>query len=179
MSKIGKLPIAIPEGVSVSVEDGTVVISSAKGTLSQSVGKEITVRVEDRRIVVGRGSDSKKVRALHGTVRALLGNMVKGVTEGFQKTLILSGVGFRAEVEGNVLSLSVGFSHKVKVAAPEHITFSVFEDRITVSGIDKQLVGEVAERIRKVKPPEPYKGKGIRYATEVIRRKVGKKAVTG
>lgn len=177
MSKIGKTPIKIPEGVIVSVNGNQITVSGPKGNLAITTKKGIDIKVADGEILVTSRGDSNQLRALHGTTRAILSNMVKGVTSGFDKTLILHGVGFRAKVEADVLYVSVGFSHPVKVTPPNDINFSVSEDKIIVSGIDKHLVGETASKIRRIKPPEPYKGKGIRYAAEIVRRKAGKKAV--
>lgn len=177
MSKIGKIPIKIPEGVNVEVSGSQVTVAGPKGSLAQTIKKGIEIKILEGNIRVGRKDNSRFVRALHGTARAVLANMVKGVTVGFEKQLSLHGVGFRAKVEGDELFVSVGFSHSVKVIAPPGIKLAISEDKIVVSGIDKKLVGEVADRIRRIKPPEPYKGKGIRYLNEKIRKKVGKKAV--
>lgn len=181
MSKIGKIPIQIPEEVKVSIEESPigqrVTIASSKGSLACQVRKEIGVKLSEGNIIVERKDNSRLSRALHGTTRAILANLVKGVTVGFERTLVLAGVGFRARVEGRELFLSVGFSHQVKFTAPAGINFAVNEDKIIISGLDKQLVGEVADKIRKIKPPEPYKGKGIRFLEEKVKRKVGKKAV--
>lgn len=177
MSKIGRMPLKIPEDVKVTIENGRVTIAGPKGTLSRKIKEEIEVKIKDKELVVERKSESRFLRTLHGTTRALLSNMIKGVMTGFTKTLVLSGVGYRAKVEGEMLILSVGFSNQVQFKVPPDISFSVNEDKIIVSGIDKEQVGEIAASIRRIKPPEPYKGKGIRYLTEVIRRKVGKKSV--
>lgn len=181
MSKIGKIPVKIPENVEVLIEKkahgGKVTINGPKGSLSQEFDEVIMVKNQEGSILVERKNDSRQARALQGTIRALLNNMVKGVTEGYQRQLVLHGVGFRAAVEGDQLFLSLGFSHRVGFKAPTGIAFSVADDKIIISGIDKQLVGSVADRIRKIKPPEPYKGKGIRYLEEKIKKKVGKKAV--
>lgn len=177
MSKIGKMPVKIIEGTEVKVQGNEVSISGPKGTLVLNIPKGIEVKLADKAIIVTRQQDSNFMRALHGTIRANLNNMISGVTNGFEKTLVLSGVGYRARLEGNELYLTVGFSYPVKVAPPEDIKFQVNEDKIIVSGIDKQLVGEVADKIRRIRPPEPYKGKGIRYLGEQIRRKAGKKVV--
>lgn len=172
------MPIKIIEGTEVKAQGNQVSISGPKGTLVLSVPKGIEVKLERRgNLVVTSRVDSNFMRALHGTIRANLANMISGVTNGFEKTLVMAGVGYRARLEGSDLYLTVGFSHPVKVVPPEGIKFQVNEDRIIVSGIDKQLVGEVAAKIRRVRPPEPYKGKGIRYLGEQIRRKAGKKAV--
>ncbi len=178
MSRIGKKPILIPEGVEVKVEGNKVTLKGPKGTLVQDVRPEIKVSVEDGKIVLSPQKETKKTRAFWGLSRALLANAVKGVTEGFEKKLEIEGVGYRANVEGQDLVLQVGFSHPVRVTAPEGVSFSVEKNIITVSGIDREKVGQTAARVRKVKPPEPYKGKGIKYKGEQIRRKLGKKAAT-
>lgn len=177
MSKIGRMPLKIPEDVKVTIENGRVTIAGPKGTLSRKIKEGIEVKIKDKELVVERKSESRFLRALHGTTRALLSNMIKGVMTGFTKTLVLTGVGYRAKIEGEMLILSVGFSNQVKFKALPDISFSVNEDKIIISGVDKEQVGEIAASIRRIKPPEPYKGKGIRYLTEVIRRKVGKKSV--
>lgn len=171
----------IPEGVEVLIEKkthgGSVTIKGPKGSLSQDFDEVIMVKNQDGSLLVERKNNSRKGRVLQGTIRSLLNNIVKGVTTGYERSLILHGVGFRAVVEGDELFLSLGFSHRVPVKTPAGITFSVVGDKIVISGIDKQLVGSVADKIRKIKPPEPYKGKGIRYLEEKIKKKVGKKAV--
>lgn len=176
MSKIGKIPIKIKEGVSVAIEKREVKITGPKGALSFNLPKGIDVKTEDGRILVSTKSQTEGTSALFGLTRALIANMVKGVTEGFEKKLELSGVGYRAQVSGNDLMLSVGYSHQVKISAPEGIKFNVAENQITILGIDKILVGDTAAKIRKIRPPEPYKGKGISYVGERIRRKAGKVA---
>lgn len=177
MSRIGKKSVQIPEGVAMQINDSQITISGPKGSISIALKKGIEIKTDNNEIFVTRRGDSKQLRALHGTVRATLANMIKGVTLGFEKTLVLHGVGFRARIEEDALYISVGFSHPVKVTPPTGIKFSTIEDKIIVSGIDKKLVGETADKIRRIKPPEPYKGKGIRYSTERVRRKAGKKAV--
>lgn len=177
MVKIKPLTVKIPQNTQVLIEGKLVKIEGPKGGLSHTVDKAVKVEVRDGEIVVERLSDDKKARALHGLTRALLRNAVTGVHEGFTKTLELSGVGFRAQVSADELILSVGFSHPVKVKAPAGITFSVSENKISIAGVDKHLVGQVAHSIRSVRPPEPYKGKGIKYEGERIRRKAGKAAV--
>jgi large subunit ribosomal protein L6 len=177
MSRIGKQPIEVPEGVTVAVEPGLVTVNGPKGELQERVAREVTVSQEDGQIVVTRASDRGEHRALHGLTRSLIANMVEGVTEGFEKTLEIQGVGYRAQLRGKALELSVGFSHSVPVEAPEGIEFEVPQPtQVVVRGISKQAVGEAAARIRKVRPPEPYKGKGIRYRGEYVQRKVGKRA---
>jgi large subunit ribosomal protein L6 len=176
MSRIGKLPIAVPNGVTVNVsEDNTVSVKGPKGTLIQKVNPDITLKMENGELLVQRPSDSKPHRALHGLYRALIHNMVTGVTTGFQKTLLMDGVGYRAQAAGTSLTLNVGFSHPVEIKAPENITFETpAPTTIVIKGIDKQAVGQVAADIRAIRKPEPYLGKGIRYENEHIRRKEGK-----
>jgi len=174
MSKIGKIPIQLPSGVTFSNEGNRVTITGTKGTLSFLLTEGISVKQEDDKLFVE--SDNGNQAALYGLSRAQLANMVKGVSEGFEKKLELSGVGYRAQVSEKDLLLSVGYSHQVKIPAPEGISFSVSENTITVSGFDKVLVGDIAAKIRMVRKPEPYKGKGISYKGERIRRKAGKAA---
>ena len=176
MSRIGKLPIPVPAGVEVDIDGRTVTVKGPKGQLSHAVASPITVeRADDGTIAVSRPDDERQNRALHGLTRSLLANMVTGVTDGYEKRLEIQGVGYRVVPRGSDLEFAVGFSHTVSVKAPEGITFRVESPtRFSVSGIDKQAVGETAANIRKIRKPEPYKGKGIRYAGEVVRRKVGK-----
>jgi large subunit ribosomal protein L6 len=177
MSRIGKKPVTIPDGVTVDVAPGRVSVNGPKGELTQDVSGEMTVAVDDGVLTVARPTDRAPHRALHGLTRSLIANMVEGVTDGYSKELEIQGVGFRARLQGKSLELSVGFSHPVSMPAPDGIEFEVPQPtQIIVRGIDKQLVGETAARIRRVRPPEPYKGKGIRYAGEHVRRKVGKRA---
>lgn len=176
MSRIGRQPIKIPDQVNVRIEGSKVMVEGPKGKLSLNVRPEVKVEKKNGEIRVSRKNNQKKVKALHGLTRTLISNMVEGVTSGFSKTLELHGVGYRAKMEGPDLVLTVGFSHPVKIKEEEGITFSVQEKKIVVSGIDKQKVGEMAAKIRKIRPPEPYKGKGIRYKGEKIRRKLGKAA---
>jgi large subunit ribosomal protein L6 len=177
MSRIGRKPIEIPEGVSVDVAPGRVSVKGPKGELTQTVSPKMKVEQEDATLTVSRPTDRGEHRALHGLTRSLIANMVEGVTAGYERRLEIQGVGYRARLQGKALDLSVGFSHTVAVAAPEGIEFEVPQPtEVIVRGIDKQLVGETAARIRRVRPPEPYKGKGIRYAGEYVRRKVGKRA---
>jgi large subunit ribosomal protein L6 len=177
MSRIGKEPIAIPDGVDVQVQGSRVTVKGPGGTLHQDVSPELTVRLEDGTVRVDRPSDGRQHRALHGLTRTLIANMVEGVTIGFEKRLEIQGVGYRAALRGSDLELQVGFSHPVEFRAPEGISFEVpAPNRIVVRGIDKQLVGEIAARVRKVRKPEPYKGKGIRYEGEYVRKKAGKAA---
>lgn len=170
------LTVKIPENTKVTIEGNLITVEGPKGRISQEIAQGIGVKQRDSEIIVERFEDSKKMRSLCGLIRALIANAILGVHEGFTKTLELSGVGFRAQVAGDTLTLSVGFSHPVTMKAPVGITFGVLENKITVSGIDKQLVGLVAHRVRSVRPPEPYKGKGIKYEGERIRRKAGKAA---
>ena len=176
MSRIGRMPITIPAGVSINVSDENVVtVKGPKGELSEKISKDITVGIEDGVLSVTRSSEDKKHRALHGLSRALIMNMVTGVTTGFQKNLDMVGVGYRAQKQGNKLVLSVGYSHPVEFEEKDGITFDVpAPTQIVVNGISKQMVGEIAAKIRGVRPPEPYLGKGIKYREEVIRRKEGK-----
>jgi large subunit ribosomal protein L6 len=175
MSRIGRLPVPIPSGVDVAIDGQAVTVKGPKGTLALTVVEPIAVVKEDAVIRVTRPSDDGKVRALHGLSRTLIANMVTGVTEGYSKTLEIVGVGYRVQAKGRDLEFSLGYSHPVLVTPPEGITFRVeAPTRFVVEGIDKQLVGETAARIRKLRKPDPYKAKGVRYQGEVIRRKVGK-----
>jgi large subunit ribosomal protein L6 len=179
MSRIGNSPITLPSGVEVNVNGNVVEVKGSKGTLSQTLVEGISVSVDAGTVNVARASEERNIRALHGLMRSLINNMVTGVSEGYSKELTAVGVGYRASLKGNQLELQVGFSHPVEIDAPDGITFEVPEPtRIIVGGIDKQLVGQVAANIRAVRPPEPYKGKGIRYADEKVRRKAGKAGVT-
>lgn len=177
MSRIGKAPIQVPDKVKVDVQENNhVVVEGPKGKLAQTLSPGMEISLEDGVLTVKRPSDSRDDRSLHGLTRALLNNMVVGVSEGFTKTLQIEGVGYRAEMNGNVLVLNVGYSHPVHFDPPPNVQYAV-ENRsktVIVSGIDKQVVGELAAQIRKQRPPEPYKGKGIRYSDEVVRRKAGK-----
>jgi large subunit ribosomal protein L6 len=176
MSRIGKLPVSIPAGVTITVEDGNVVtVKGPKGTLTEKVSPEMVIEQEAGVLNVKRPSDDKRHRALHGLTRTLINNMVTGTTAGFEKKLEIVGVGYKAQTQGTSLVINVGYSHPVNVPAPEGISFEVpAPTKITVKGINKQKVGQVAADIRAVRPPEPYKGKGIRYENEVVRRKEGK-----
>lgn len=179
MSRVGKTPITLPSGVEVKVSGRMVEVKGAKGSLTQDIDPAIHVGVEDGTVSLGRDNDERSSRALHGLYRSLINNMVIGVSEGYSKELTAVGVGYRAALKGKNLELQVGFSHPVKVDAPDGITFEVPEPtKIIVSGIDKQLVGQTAANIRAVRPPEPYKGKGIRYVDEHVRRKAGKAGVS-
>jgi large subunit ribosomal protein L6 len=175
MSRIGKQPIIIPESVDVKIDDNFVIVKGLKGELKQKIHSDIDLEIKDKEILIKL--KNSKNNAIWGTFRALIANMIEGVVKGFEKKLIFEGVGYRANVEGKKLVLNLGFSHPVEMEAPEGIEFKVEKNNIIVSGIDKQLVGETAAIIRSKRKPEPYKGKGIRYEDEVVRRKVGKKAV--
>ncbi len=178
MSRIGKLPVSLPEGVTAEVKAGEVTISGPKGSVSRKIPARIEVEKKDNILIVSTKSKTKQGKSTFGTTRAHLNNMVLGVSLGWKKELELVGTGYRAEVSGNSLILTVGFSHPVTIAAPEKVTFKVEKTIITIEGIDKEAVGETAARVRAVRPPEPYKGKGIKYLDEVIRRKAGKAAKT-
>lgn len=176
MSRVGRMPIAIPDGVSVTVSpDNVVVVKGPKGQLEKSMDKDIKIAVEDKSIVVTRSSEEKKYKALHGLTRALINNMVVGVTTGFQKSLELVGVGYKAQLQGKKLVMNLGYSHPVEISSVEGVKFETpSANKIVISGIDKELVGQVAANIRVWRKPEPYKGKGIKYENEIIRRKEGK-----
>jgi large subunit ribosomal protein L6 len=177
MSRIGRKPITLPDGVSVVVRPGLVTVDGPKGQLAQTVPARMKIEERDGEIVVERPTERGEDRALHGLTRSLIANMVEGVTNGFEKRLEIQGVGYRASLRGTALELAVGYSHPVVKDAPEGITFEVpAPTQIVVRGNDKQQVGQIAAEIRKVRPPEPYKGKGIRYEGEYVRRKVGKRA---
>ena len=178
MSRIGKNPVPIVSGVDVKVSGQDVTVKGPKGTLERTFHERVTIVVEDGEARVNRNDEDRKTRALHGLSRALLANMVEGVSAGYRKELSIVGVGYRASLKGKNIELLVGYSHPVEILAPDGITFEIPEQtRIIVSGIDKELVGQVAADIRKVRPPEPYKGKGIRYVDEYVRRKAGKAGV--
>lgn len=176
MSRIGKLPVPVPAGVEVTIDGQRISVKGPKGTLSHTVAEPITVeRAEDGTLAVKRPDDERRSRALHGLTRSLVNNLVVGVTEGYEKKLEIHGVGYRVLLKGSDLEFSLGYSHQVKVPAPDGITFTVESaTKFSVQGIDKQRVGETAANIRKLRKPDPYKGKGVRYAGEKIRRKVGK-----
>jgi large subunit ribosomal protein L6 len=177
MSRIGRQPIPVPTGVELTVEPELVRVKGPKGELQERISRDMTVAQADGQIVVTRPSDRRDHRALHGLTRSLVANMVQGVTEGFEKRLEIQGVGYRAALRGKDIELSVGYSHPVLIEAPAGIEFEVPQPtRVVVRGFSKQVVGEIAARIRKVRPPEPYKGKGIRYEGEYVPRKVGKRA---
>lgn len=174
MSRIGKLPVVIPSGVTITVDSGDVIVKGPKGELKQFITSAVEVEVKDGEVQVSPKDESKIARSQHGLMRSLINNMVIGVTKGYEKKLIVEGVGFRVSMSGNDLEMSLGLSHPVKYKTPEGANIAVNKMEITVSGIDKQKVGQVAAEIRALKKPEPYKGKGIRYADEQILRKVGK-----
>lgn len=177
MSRVGKKPIAVPSGVEFSVKDNVVTVKGPKGTLKKEFNNNITIKLEDGHITVERPNDEPFIRAIHGTTRALINNMIKGVHEGYRKTLTLVGVGYRAAAKGKGLEISLGYSHPVIIDEIPGITFSVEKNTtIHIDGIEKELVGQVAANIRAKRPPEPYKGKGVKYADEHIKRKEGKKS---
>jgi len=178
MSKIGKLPVLLPVTVKVEIAEKEIKLSGPKGSLAVRIPRKITVEQKEGQLTISTGKKSKQGRSNWGSTRAHIANAVKGVSEGFKKQLELVGTGFRAEVTGRTLSLLVGFSHPVKFEAPEGITFSVEKLIISVEGVDKELVGQTAATIRAARPPEPYKGKGIKYIDEIVRRKAGKAAKT-
>ena len=175
MSRIGRMPVVIPAGVTVTVAEGNkVTVKGSKGTLERVLPAEMSIKVEDGQVVVTRPNDLKKMKSLHGLTRTLIHNMVVGVSEGYEKVLEVNGVGYRAAKQGNKLTLSLGYSHPVEMIDPQGLEAVVDGNKITVKGIDKEKVGQYAAEIREKRAPEPYKGKGIKYADEVIRRKVGK-----
>jgi large subunit ribosomal protein L6 len=175
VSRIGRKPIARPDNVKIAIQDNIITVEGPKGVLAQQIPQDITIEITDGQLQVNRPSDAANHRALHGLTRALVANMVQGVSSGFEKKLELVGVGYRAQLQGNKLLINIGFSHPVEVEPPQGIEFEVpAPTKITVKGIDKQLVGNTAAHIRAIRKPEPYKGKGIKYEGEVIRRKAGK-----
>ena len=174
MSRIGKVPVKVPSGVNVSIDNGVISVTGPKGTLSQQLLADVTVKQETEELVVTRANDEKLAKSNHGLMRALLSNLVQGVSEGFNKKLEINGVGYRVNLSGSELKFNLGFSHEVVYKLPEGITASIEQNVITISGIDKQQVGQVAAEIRALKKPEPYKGKGIKYLDERIIRKSGK-----
>lgn len=176
MSKIGKKPVKLPENVEVNISDGGVVVKGPRGELSIDKPKEIKVEIKDGEIFFENKGNKKSGKEMHGTIRALVSNMVKGVTEGWEKKLELVGTGYRAEVSGKKLIITIGYSHPVEMEAPEGIEINADKTNITISGIDKEKVGEFAAKVRSIRKPEPYKGKGIKYIDEVVRRKPGKAA---
>ncbi|MCY3835951.1 MAG: 50S ribosomal protein L6 [Anaerolineaceae bacterium] len=182
MSRVGKKPISLPQGVTVDLQGQEVSIRGPRGALGMALHPQIQARVENGELFVERPNDQRQVRALHGTMRSLLQNMVTGVSEGFRRSLVIEGVGYQAEMRGQQLLLKLGHSHEVLETAPEGVTFEVPKEGrgrlVHVDGIDKQVVGQVAAQLRKWRPPEPYKGKGIRYSDEIVRRKAGKAGKT-
>lgn len=174
MSRIGKIPVEIPAGVEVNINGQDVSVKGPKGTLTMSVASPITAKIDGSTVVVSRPDDERESRSLHGLTRTLIANMVEGVTNGYSKVLEIQGTGYRVNQKGAGLEFQLGFSHPVNVEPPEGITFKVEGNRVTVEGISKEQVGEVASNLRKIRPPEPYKGKGVHYLGENIRRKVGK-----
>jgi len=174
MSRIGKIPVPIPDGVEVNLADGVVKVKGPKGALEYAHHPEIRVEVKDGAIHVTRPSDEPKHRSLHGLVRSLIANCIEGVTKGYERTLEINGVGYRAQVEGKSVSLSLGFAAPIQYDPPEGVDVSVEGNKVIVRGIDKKMVGEVAAKIRSFRPPEPYNGKGVKYLEEVIKRKAGK-----
>ena len=175
MSRIGKLPVAIPQGVTVTVADGVVTVKGAKGTLTQAVRPEITVEVKGNEVVLTRCNDEKEVKGYHGLYRQLIHNMIVGVSQGYSKTLLINGVGFKAEAGKGFVTLSLGYSTQIEFMIPQDVTITVDGgNKLVIAGISKERVGQIAAEIRSLRGPEPYKGKGIKYETENIRRKVGK-----
>lgn len=178
MSRMGKIPVKVPSGVKVAFQNEEILVEGPKGKLKQKYHPVITFKEEGGEIIVSRANDEKQTKAFHGLYRNLLSNMVTGVSAGFNKTLVITGVGFRAEVQGNLLNMSLGYSNDIYVGIPDGLTVATEPGgRLIISGIDKQQVGEFAAQVRKLRKPEPYKGKGIRYDNEIIRRKVGKSGV--
>jgi large subunit ribosomal protein L6 len=178
MSRIGKMPVAVPTGVTVTVKENVISVKGAKGELSQDFQPEVSFEIKDGEVVVSRKDDSKRAKSMHGLYRNLLNNMVTGVSKGFQKTLVINGVGYRAELKGDALLMNLGYSTTIEYMVPEGVTIATEgNNKVVVSGIDKAKVGQAAVEIRSLRPPEPYKGKGIKYENEVIRRKVGKSGV--
>lgn len=178
MSRIGKLPVAVPAGVKITAASGLITVEGPKGKLTQDYNDLVEIKIENNHVVVSRVNDTKPARSAHGLYRSLISNMVTGVTTGYTKTLIINGVGFRAEVQGKLLVLNLGYSNDFIAGIPENLTVTADnQGKIIISGIDKQAVGEYAAEIRKLRKPDPYKGKGIRYDNEIIKRKVGKSGV--
>lgn len=178
MSRVGKLPVPIPQGVTVTVDNSVVFVKGPKGALSQGYKPEVSIDVEENAVLVTRNGESKRARSMHGLYRNLVNNMVTGVSSGFSKVLLINGVGYRAEVQGKILVLNLGYSNPVEYPVPDDLSIECEgPTKITVSGIDKQRVGQASAEIRSIRPPEPYKGKGVRYEDEYVRRKVGKAGV--
>lgn len=180
MSRIGKQPVAIPQGVQMALDGRTLVCKGPKGTTKLALAEGISAKVEGSKVVIERSADEKFVRAMHGTTRALIANMVEGVTKGYSKSLEIVGVGYRAQLQGKKVVLNVGFANSIEVAIPDGITITCpDQNHVNVTGVDKALVGQIAADIRGARKPEPYKGKGVRYVDEVVRRKAGKAAAAG
>lgn len=178
MSRVGRLPVSIPKGVSVDIGDKLVTVKGPKGELQEGFRPEVSVSVDGESVVVERTSETRKARGFHGLYRQLIRNMIVGVSDGYSRTLLINGVGFRAEVSGNTIMLNLGFSNPIEFRLPDGITAEADgPNKLTVRGINKQLVGKVASEIRKIRPPEPYKGKGVKYEDEYVRRKVGKSGI--
>lgn len=178
MSRIGNQPVGIPSGVSISVKDSVLTVKGSKGELTQAFHPEVSFDIQEKEVVITRVDDSKRAKSMHGLYRKLLDNMVTGVTKGFERALVINGVGYRAEMSGKNLLLSLGYSTQIEYVIPEGASVAVDgNNKVIVSGIDKAIVGQVAAEIRNLRPPEPYKGKGIKYEDEMIRRKVGKTGV--
>lgn len=178
MSRIGKLPIDVPKGVTLTVEGSTVKVEGPKGTLEQNVRPEVTVTVEDDKVVVTRVDDSKPSKSYHGLYRKLISNMVTGVSQGFSKTLLINGVGYRVEMKGKNLLFNLGYSNPIEFPLEDDLSVALDgNNKLTISGVDRQKVGQVCAEIRSLRPPEPYKGKGVRYENEYVRRKVGKAGI--
>lgn len=177
MSRIGNLPVTVPAGVKVNVAGNILSVEGPKGKLQQEFSPEIELKLEDGKIILSRKNDKLQTRAYHGLYRSLFNNMVKGVSEGFSKTLVINGVGYKAEVQGKILLLSLGYSNDISVYIPDGLTVTVEQLKVKISGASKEQVGEFASQVRRLRGPEPYKGKGIRYEDEVILRKVGKTGV--
>lgn len=176
MSRVGKVPISLPDNVEAKVDGRKITVKGPKGSMERNIPREVKVEVKDSEIQVDAKGDKKRHRQMHGTIRAIISNMVEGVVNGWSKTLELVGTGYRAEVSGDILTLTVGYSHPIKVEAPDGIDFEVEKTEVTVKGTDKELVGQIAAKIRSIRPPEPYKGKGIKYKDEIVSRKPGKAA---
>lgn len=178
MSRIGKLPIQIPDKVQVKIQDSVITVEGPKGTLSQEFNSNVGIRVEDNQILVERNSETKEARSFHGLYRQLCQNMVTGVSQGFTRTLLINGVGYRAEVNGDILNLNLGYSNPIEFFIPGNVTITCEgQNKVIVSGIEKQVVGQISSEIRSLRPPEPYKGKGVKYEDERIVRKIGKSGV--
>ena len=174
MSRIGKKPVPVPKGVTVNIKEGMVAIKGPKGELKRAIPEGVTVKLQGEEVVSARADDSRLNRAKHGMIRALVANMVRGVTQGFTRELEINGVGYKAEVKGKSVTFTLGYSHVIDFPLPQGIEAKVEKNRVSLTGVDRELVGQVAAKVRRLRPPEPYKGKGIKYVEEHIRRKVGK-----